>query len=551
MKNLEKKSGICNVCDEPLGHIRDPDSFCYKCSGYSKVNILRSVEKYDKILNDLRDKFRSNMKYANIPRYLNNYLDVGEGILNVNEFINKKSLESPLDKNKSYFLPYIEKGEYEKVSITYNLKSLIFANIGIKWILEDHDFLYNYAEDYDWDIFFIPFYWFKNRNRLIYLKNDLGFEIFKDESKPEFYYFKKLDLYFKSLYHFGVMSVDEKDSEKYHNHLNKLFELEKSPDTKRLYAQTDFRLTLLSQAYNEYPDKEHKMFSFENLLMNKQIPDRVWFIFNYYNKKRAKNLKELSKRNHYFVIRDYNHFLLDVGFIPWEIVSFQSHIHEFPLLIEFKNRLYISPTRLILAYNFMREKLQHNEINIKLSDEYGNKFQKMVESILIKSKLIIQDPITSNSFTNIINKKDMNFEIDILAFSKKNIFIIECKSFHFSPFFHLRDAKEGRLRDQFIPFTKKFNERIKPWLLSQLNNPVVNNYIRIDCRKIEIDTKKNYKFEVNLPERFQNIKEHDIVGLYITQINEYFNVQEASSGTLIQIYYEDLKKFCDTLLKQE
>ncbi len=49
--------------------------------------------------------------------------------------------------------------------------------------------------------------------------------------------------------------------------------------------------------------------------------------------------------------------------------------------------------------------------------------------------------------------------------------------------------------------------------------------------------KKNYKFEVNLPERFQNIKEHDIVGLYITQINEYFNVQAASSETLIQIYH--------------
>lgn len=295
MKNLEKKSGICFNCEEPLGHIGDSDSFCYKCRGYEKVNILRSIEKYDKILNDLREKFRTNMKNANIPRYLNNYLDIGEGILNVNGIINKESLQSPLDKNKSYFLPYIEKEEYGQVPITYNLKSLIFANIGIKWILEDHDFLYYYTKDYDWDIFDIPFYWYKNRNRLIYLKNELGFEIIKDESETEFYYFEKLNLYFKSLYHFGVMSGDEIDSEKYHNHLNKLFELEKSPDTKKSYAQTDFRLTLLSQAYNEYPDKEHKMFSFDNLLMNKQIPDIVWSIFNFYNKKRAKNLKEIVR----------------------------------------------------------------------------------------------------------------------------------------------------------------------------------------------------------------------------------------------------------------
>jgi len=347
------------------------------------------------------------------------------------------------------------------------------------------------------------------------------------------------------------MSTDEIGSEKYHSHLNKLSNLEKKQDTKKLYAQTDFRLALLSQAYNWYPDKEHKMFSFEKLLMNDQIPDIVWFIFNYYNKKRAKNLKELSKMNHYFVIRDYNRFLSDVGFIPWEIVSFQSNVHEFPLLIEFKNRLYISPTRLILAYNFMREKLLHDEISIKLSVEYAIKFQKMVESILTKNKLIIHDPITNNSFTNIVDKKDMSFEIDILAFSKKKLFIIECKSFHFSPFFHLKDAKEGRLRDQFNPFVKKFNERIKPWFLSQMNNPVINNCIKIDCRKFDIGTKKNHKFEVNLPERLQNIEELDIVGLYVTQINEYFKVQDVSKGTLIQIYYEDLEEFCETLLKQE
>ncbi|TXT59747.1 MAG: hypothetical protein BAJALOKI2v1_170001 [Promethearchaeota archaeon] len=541
MKELEKRSGFCRICDEPLGHIKGEASvFCYNCEGYKKIERPLSKKKFLRALKGKRQKFKENMRLGDIPRYLDNYLDIGEGLLNINPSSLKDLMKTPLDKEKPYFLSEIKKEEYGNVPVTYNLEFLIIANIGIKWILEDHNFLYEYGKDFSKDIFSLPFFWYKIKTQLIYLLNNLGFEIFQEGKDPIFYYFEQLDLYFSSLFHFGVFSDHDFGSNKYHRFIGKLKELSKNPKDKKSYAQTEFRLALLSEAYNKYPDKDNRMFSFKDLTLNNQVLNIVAIISNFYQDKRARNLSELSKENHYFVFRDYISFLREMGFIPWEIISFQSNIHEFPLLVEFKNKIYISPTRLKIAYMFLEEKFHHDSISSRLSKDYGLHFQKTVESIIQKFDVIC--------YTNIIDKKDNRFEIDILIFGKNNIFAIECKSFHFSPFFHLKDAKEGRIRDQFRPFLHSFNNNIRPWILDKLEgSPTDNNKFIIKCRKVDLKTQKSRKFHIKVPKRFRKIKKDHIVGLYISQINEYFKIPEAKDSSIVQIYYEDLKDFLSSL----
>ena len=54
-----------------------------------------------------------------------------------------------------------------------------------------------------------------------------------------------------------------------------------------------------------------------------------------------------------------------------------------------------------------------------------------------------------------------------------------------------------------------------------------------------------------IPERFKNVKEEAINLLYITQLNEFIYVEEASNEHIIQIYYEDLEDFFETLSREE
>ncbi len=153
MKDLEKRTGYCEVCNEPLGHLKgDSLIFCYKCEGYQKVEIQKSIARLSRLLERKRQEFKEKMEESDIPRYLNNYLDIGEGILNVHSEDRRNFLLSSLDKTKPYFLPSIKKGEYENSLISYNLEFLIIANLGIKWILEDHNFLYEYGTNYNTSI---------------------------------------------------------------------------------------------------------------------------------------------------------------------------------------------------------------------------------------------------------------------------------------------------------------------------------------------------------------------------------------------------------------
>ena len=98
----------------------------------------------------------------------------------------------------------------------------------------------------------------------------------------------------------------------------------------------------------------------------------------------------------------------------------------------------------------------------------------------------------------------------------------------------------------FKQYLKKFNNKRKPWLLEQLKQVPKNNNIQINCRQIDRTTGKSHPIKIHLPKKYHNITQEKIIGLYITQLDEYFN----NESNLIQIYIDDLEEFFDEVKKK-
>ena len=58
--NFNKSKTFCNKCSEPLGEIQENrgNFFCYKCNGYIKVDLAKSLVSIEANLEDLREKFK-------------------------------------------------------------------------------------------------------------------------------------------------------------------------------------------------------------------------------------------------------------------------------------------------------------------------------------------------------------------------------------------------------------------------------------------------------------------------------------------------------------
>ena len=189
---------------------------------------------------------------------------------------------------------------------------------------------------------------------------------------------------------------------------------------------------------------------------------------------------------------------------------------SFPLLVEFGNEIYITPTRLKIAIRLMKQNLIHQHESNFLSRKFEIEFQNNVLSILKTKGIIVEDPLENIKLINLKDKKNNTFEFDILGYDEHTIFVVECKSFHPHPFYMLKISRERR-KTNLVRFVSQFSDKIKPWLINELKKNATNGRIIIQCYQDDIHTKKGRIFQFSLPERFKNIPSEKIKAIYITQ----------------------------------
>jgi len=523
---FNKYKGICEVCGEPLGEIQEERGtfFCYKCAGFNKLDINRRIDQINEKLLLLRDKFKKSVLNGYTDKYFCNYLTLGEAIFNTD------SIE---------YCAQIPDSNEEVVHI--NFLFFVIANIALKWILEDLNLKTNDSNVYSKEIFGIPIEWQSEFLKKIYLKNGLGFFIKKDD-KEVFYFTQMLDYYHQSLNSFGLIEPNQIPEEKKSEIIDILLEKEKDEAYIQRIINFDLPLFFVCMSYLQYPNIEDRIFTFEDILFDPSVIQIISDIQSYYKDKRPTTPKECEDGQKYFIVKKIEDLRNELSHIKWNetlehyIIASKSNPLSFPLLIKYKDDIVITPTRLKIAYEMMFEYFVHNMISSTLSRIFEENFQNTVKDTL-KEHFDIIDPFHHYTWENIIDKKNNTFEIDIIGYKEDYIIVIECKSFHPTPFFHLKDARKRR-EEQFNHYVDKFNNNIKPWLIESLKNKPKKGLIKINCRKIMKNRKSN-KFVLNFLEKFHLVDENHILGLYITQINENFT----SFSNIIQVYFEELVTF--------
>ncbi len=530
---FNKNKSFCGVCREPLGEIKEKrgNFFCYSCEGYRKIDLERSINECEQELKILRKSFREGVINGNVNRYFRNYLTLGEALFNTEEL-----------KSYAYIPPPI------KTAVHINFIHFVISNIALKWILEDLNFKVMQSNNYSNEIFEIPLKWlhvFKNK---IYMENELGFFVEDHEGIRHFYYFQLLDFYNKSLNQFGLIEPKIVEPDKYNSILQDLLEKESDPNYVQEFVNFDLPLIFVCISYLQYPNKNDRIFTFEDIIYDIKVIQHIADIYSFYNNKRAISPEECDSGGKYYIIKSFKELEQDIPQIMWDdllysqIVSSQLNPMSFPLVIEYQGTIVITPTRLKIAYELMFEIFVHNIISSRLSEVYEITFQDRILEILKENNFLVIDPENNEKWANIVDKKRNTFEFDILGIYKEYIFIIECKSFHPSAFYRLMDARLRR-KENLDHFKNQFNNKIKPWLVDKLTNNPKNNLIKINCRRKDQSDNKYKRYTINIPKKFHNIKKDNIIGLYITQLNEHFK----DNTDIIQIFFEEIVEFLERL----
>lgn len=523
--------GLCSVCGQPLGSSKlgSKEFYCYNCENYVILPIDKCIQNCNQILRRLRESFRELILEGDARRYLRSYLNVLETI-----FVSDTNEIAPIVDvdTKIEILPY-------------NQSFFITMNLAIKWILEDLNYKLESSNKFSMKIASnINAQWFKIFQQKTFLENDLGIFISRFGSdKKEFYYYQYLDFYQDSLDEYSTFHKDELTSKNYYEKITEFFEKRKNPENVIELARFDLTLTYLCSLYNLYPNKEDRMFSFNDIIAGYDVPIILKKIIDIYDEKRSLVLDDLKiPGNNFFAITNHAQLMQDLKNVPWSpeilyniFVSSQKNPVSFPLLIEFGNEIYVSPTRLKVALKLIKQRLIHTLESNFLSKNFEIEFQKRIISILKNKGIKTEDPISNLELINLKDKKNDTFEIDILGYDEENIYIIESKSFHPHPFYMLKEDRERR-KLNLLRFNSQFSENIKPWLINRLANKPINRYITIQCYQQDIRTTKGNLFQLSLPERFMNISPKKIVGLYITQLNEIFS----DIQSIHQLYFKDI-----------
>ncbi len=527
-----RSKGSCSVCGRPLGYSKlgSKEYYCYNCEYYVILHIDECIHSCSQRLQELRNSFRELIIEGDVRRYLRSYLNV---------------LETIFVSDASEFAPIIDVDKKIEI-LPFNQDFFITMNLAIKWILEDLNYKYKSGNDFSIGIASnIITQWFTLFQQKIFLENDLGIFISRSGSqKKKFYYYQYLDFYQDSLNEYSTFQKDELTPDNYDEKITEFFEKCKKPENIFELVKFDFPLTYICSLYNLYPNKEDRMFSFNDIIADYNIPTILQKIIDIYDEKRSINFADLNiPGKNFFAITNHAQLQQDFKDVPWSpeilyyiLVSSQKNPMSFPLLVEFENEIYVTPSRLKVALRLIKQKIIHSHESNFLSKNFEIEFQDNVLSILKKKGIKTEDFNSNYELINLKEKKKGEFEIDILGYDEEHIYIIESKSFHPHPFYMLKENRERR-RLNLKRFESQFLKNIRPWLIKALSNKVLNGYITIQCYQEDIRTNKGRSFQFSLPERFKNISPQEIIGLYITQLNEIF----PEIKTVNQLYYKDIR----------
>ncbi|KKL56423.1 hypothetical protein LCGC14_2245570, partial [marine sediment metagenome] len=196
-------------------------------------------------------------------------------------------------------------------------------NLAIRWILEDLNYKYKSNNNYRMDIASnIITQWFTIFQQKIFLENDLGIFISRDDNdKKRFYYYKYIDFYLNSLNEYSNFHAGELTLENYDKKITEFLEKRKNPENIIELVKYDFPLTYICSLYNLYPNKEDRMFSFNDIIASYDVPIILEKIINIYDAKRSMKLADLNiPGNNFFATTNQAQLKQDLKNIPWSLL---------------------------------------------------------------------------------------------------------------------------------------------------------------------------------------------------------------------------------------
>ncbi len=548
LRTLDK--GICDVCQSPIGHFGDRDSyFCYKCSEYELLKFEETINLIKQRKTRLREEFKSIAIKSDILYVLIFFLSIGETILLNDE--NELSIK-PNTKDKKQIV---------KIDPT----RIAIANTGVKWLLEDSmkhlQKIMPWNNAYCTNMMNLLRTWldWNRKEKLSDERYKLGFFVSKD-GKTSFYYTQQYDFYLESLEKFNITDPSEEISDEM---IEKVLinhrDLFQNSDKLKKYIMDEYPVLISTILNSYYTDEVIRPFSFDDLLdqdgkkmkkflseSNAEIREHISNkktrfpelilallenLYLFYETKRVTSINKITEEG-FVVVRNLTNLTKDINEGKLLIPPFQKYIissimncHLYPFIVEYNGTYIISPSRLWMGYRLLHYSLHKERINHELAKKYEVESMLEIEKRLKKYGVVIIGK-------EIKAKKQGNFEIDLLGYYNEYILIIESKSFHPSPFFMMR--KNRRYNGQFKDKLKRI-DKIKSWIFNELNKakPKIENI----C-VYAYDINKKMPSEIKLPKKFYKIDRSKILYLYITQIKEF---HETNRKDIIQVWLGDLK----------
>ena len=546
LRNIDK--GICKVCGSPKGHFGiDDKCICYKCYGYELLNREEVKHIIKRSKGRLREEFKKIAIKSDIFYCLKVFLSLGEYYF-INE-IDNISIK-PDSSNKESILKI-------------DPRSIALANMGVKWLLEDS--LEHLQETVKWNNTYcvnmlnllITWLEWNKKEKLSDIRYNLGLFVSK-EGRISFYYTQQYDFYLDSLKKFHIISQTEDFNDKMvENILNAHRDLFKNPNKLKKYVMDEYPVLISTILNSYYTDEVIRPFSFDTLMDkdNKKMinflsqcnPDLRDFLkrrkrkfpelflalleklFSFYDNKRSTSKENITKDG-FVVVRDFNKLTEDIIQEKLLIPPFKEHIitssrnyHHYPFIVKYNGNFIISPSRMWMGYRLLHYALQKDRINNELASKYEKELLLEIEKRLKKHNVVIVGKE--------VHTCKKGIELDLIGYYNEYVLIVECKSFHPSPFFMMR--KNRRYNDQFRRKIKNI-EKIKEWMFKNLyKNSPKKGKIRIYV----YDTRNKKPSEIIFPIKYYKIDQSKILYLYITQIKEY---HEENRGDIIQVCYGDL-----------
>ncbi|MBI5679753.1 MAG: NERD domain-containing protein [Methanobacterium sp.] len=439
----------CKICSSELYLDQHDNVICPNCNGFNPLSKSESLEICKKLTQFIENKmdlmcnefsydylmklgfgFREHIPIQTTENLTEIRIDqIIEGTL----FI-KNVLKGHHGPDGKYFKPFVE-------LMGINLNDLSSLRQYIIFIQEDYGNLFECSK---------------------YLIDKYGFKcIFLNENKKYYTFIPKISWlnYKNSLKEYYISSKSRL------NEINKKISSDKNNEPKgeenlekRVYK------TLRGMYFAlYYVSLDPKIFSFDEIDNN---PEVLLFIKDLFIlsqeiiSRSGKSFANISKELFFKVARnyDYNSYKLFKMF-----VSSKTDIKEFPILIEHNNKLILSPSTILLVWGFLEYKFNPEKVNSLLT---GHDFEDEIEKKLIELGLSLKDPKNPQISLKGRKVKTKNGEkqIDLIAYNKEVIWVIECKDhglWKIDPQIMWKNRKKYRIRDIKMEINNKHIDRVQ------------------------------------------------------------------------------------------